>query len=470
MPPFSPKSINVKSIIIQAANGTWVEISNQFVEINIWQDIYKNFTSGNIVLLDAHDLISKVPIVGEETISIIIQKPGSDKETTDTYSTYSVSNRKYASESSQVYQINFCSSHAIINNLTRVSKSYTGTYVDIAKQIFIDSFYTVPFGYIGAQKKIQVLDESQSLETDTVVIPNLHPFDAINWVLSKAHQTHHSANYAFYEISGGFHIRSFNDLVNSKSQGEIFFTPKNIERIENASQNIHNADEFNIVRLPNHLESIRNGTYAATVIEHDMLEKKINTKVYNYKDNFLNSNRLQPGENQDRSTYRVATDKKGFLLNHNGDAFNKRVWEFSESKFYVESEHKYKHDGIDNESNQPASMLRNAYFNQLDSIIVNVLVPGDARLQIGKVVKFNLRSYGTIEDTATPNDKLISGRYLITKARHIIKNNEYTTVLELSKDTYRNTLSTAKMTIRDIAHSPSPQQSGSNPSGGVITQ
>jgi hypothetical protein len=67
---------------------------------------------------------------------------------------------------------------------------------------------------------------------------------------------------------------------------------------------------------------------------------------------------------------------------------------------------------------------------------IKVSVAGDPNLAVGKVVNFQnyqMAPAVSSNENRTP-DPFYSGNYLVTAVRHIVKNNSYITVMELSKD------------------------------------
>ena len=71
---------------------------------------------------------------------------------------------------------------------------------------------------------------------------------------------------------------------------------------------------------------------------------------------------------------------------------------------------------------------------------IKISVPGDPQLVAGSLVTFNAyainpKTYADGGSNATRSlDPTISGNYLITAVRHIVKINAYITVLELARD------------------------------------
>ena len=63
-------------LITSSGNAVDLSTGNQILEINIYEDIFKGGLTGSIFIADTHSLITALPIVGHEGLSIKIQTPG----------------------------------------------------------------------------------------------------------------------------------------------------------------------------------------------------------------------------------------------------------------------------------------------------------------------------------------------------------------------------------------------------------
>ena len=80
----------------------------------------------------------------------------------------------------------------------------------------------------------------------------------------------------------------------------------------------------------------------------------------------------------------------------------------------------------------------------MKSIVISFTVPGDSAREVGDLIYF---SYPTekaeVRDTGMMEEhKYYSGRYLITAIQHKLTHNEYTMIIEASKDSYLSAPST----------------------------
>ena len=74
-----------------------------------------------------------------------------------------------------------------------------------------------------------------------------------------------------------------------------------------------------------------------------------------------------------------------------------------------------------------------------NNLIIEITVPGTTEINVGDIVNFSLPKYAAAtEDDKKDQDKYLSGRYLISAARHHVStlNKRHTLVLELIKDSF----------------------------------
>ena len=60
--------ISIEYIEIISSKHNSLNIRNQVVSINIYEDIFSPFITGTIVVKDALDLVNFFPLVGDETV------------------------------------------------------------------------------------------------------------------------------------------------------------------------------------------------------------------------------------------------------------------------------------------------------------------------------------------------------------------------------------------------------------------
>ena len=94
-----------------------------------------------------------------------------------------------------------------------------------------------------------------------------------------------------------------------------------------------------------------------------------------------------------------------------------------------------------NDYTERAIQNRVSQMQQMENIKIDVTVPGDVKRNVGDIITFDLDSVQAGERT---EDKLYSGKYLVTSLRHSIKDDRHSMIMEVVKDSYFSSLPKGK--------------------------
>jgi hypothetical protein len=259
------------------------------------------------------------------------------------------------------------------------------------------------------------------------------------------------------------------------------YQPGNIAG-QNEYQKRFAVQEFEVLKSVDTFDSLGSGMYANRVITHNLIDMSIHSANYFYKpqqDNMIvedngvpttkkNTNKLD-GDTE-VSVDNFITAEGGALCSDHADFLNRPESHVSlyptnrgeSSKFAggavkdiipsldgtIKAGYGMTHKtpagtepiGIAEEERNIEEVLgkRISQKLQMKSIVISFTVPGDSSREVGDLIYF---SYPTdrseVRDTGMMEEhKYYSGRYLITAIRHKITHNEYTMIIEASKDSY----------------------------------
>ena len=167
-----------KHIFLHTHTGEVIDIKNLTDELNIYESIYKNAMTGSVVITDAQNLISKLEIQGMERLSFVIRTPGTtnDRDIVNASETsghpfhiYKITNRVQTAPGTLRYVLHFGSREFMRNIRTKVSQAYKGRPDSMVQSILKDP------EYLDTRKKLKY---ERCANSDTIVIPNMRPFDA----------------------------------------------------------------------------------------------------------------------------------------------------------------------------------------------------------------------------------------------------------------------------------------------------
>ena len=186
----------------------------QLIEINLFEDMFKSAITGNAIVIDTRDIISKIPLIGQERLSLKIATPSLTKKediidfTENHFFVHKIAGRQEVSSGGQTYQIQFVSNEAIKNSRKRVSKAYYNTKANIGEIVFD----LLAEDNQGIQTSKEVFIE-ETVGTRAMVLTNSNPFSVIKKLSREAISKRGSPHYVFFENKDGFNFNRIEGLV-----------------------------------------------------------------------------------------------------------------------------------------------------------------------------------------------------------------------------------------------------------------
>ena len=191
----------VKELLLTSNDGQTFTLTNIFKEINLFDNIFTPCRSGNILIEDAVNFFEKINIIGNETIKIVIDKvEGAPQGLTyeKKFKIYKVTDRKSVSSTTQSYILHFVNEDFIFSNQKKISQSFKSTYSETIFKILTEYLKVPNFQAINGNSGIATIYPTNDVKE--FIIPNLTPFDAINWITKKSISKQYKIpDYLFYE-------------------------------------------------------------------------------------------------------------------------------------------------------------------------------------------------------------------------------------------------------------------------------
>mgnify|MGYP001156854827 CR=1 FL=1 len=418
-----------------------MDIKNIIMSLELTEDIFNATMFGVITVYDTQDVRTVLPITGLEKLNLKFSTPGvpgirATEEEGFPFQIHRIDEVRVDENNpkGQLYTIHFCSMEAYSNSLNRVSKAFSDTLesntYDLLRNI----------NYINSRKPFYF----EPSKTNTkVVIPNLRPFQAIRQ-MAKSTQSrwHNNAGYLFYETPKGFFLRSIESML---AMGGAVARPEKAHYKYQVSNVRPQGPDVRPVRFDmrsvikydfsdpvNTLKSLQSGAYASKLITHDAFYKKLVEYDYNYRKDFKNHYHTEHADgnrSEDKHTIPLAI----------WENTNKEFGDFSDSKVMVKSETSKKHNEYD--SPDPAANF-NLQHNISQTMAMrnrnlNLLIPGNSTLEAGDIIRFDIPMMIPLgHDKKQEMNPYDSGRYLITRIKHVIvpASGRYEQVLNCYKD------------------------------------
>ena len=188
------------------------------------------------------------------------------------------------------------------------------------------------------------------------------------------------------------------------------------------------------------------GTYAHTVITHNIFDKSYKKDKYHYHNSFQSTGHVD--NNGGYGNTATFTTSNPMIVETpvdydvvDGDTRQKGVSDFAESRISVVPTTQYLHNeetgsyGVDVAQDGVLEGERISLKNQLHSgTRLQMTVKGQAWLQAGDLIQFDVQTVENRDNARSPLDPQLSGRYVISSIRHRIAGDQYRQVLECIKD------------------------------------
>jgi len=390
------------------------------IEINIFEDIFKSTISGTITMSDIRDVITLLPIQGQEELYMKLKTPSLNAKediidfTANPFIIHKVNMRREVSTGGQIYDLSFVSPEAIKNTKKRVSKSYVNTKANIG-EIVDDLMKQDKFG-IQTEKEVEI---EPTIGTRKYVVPNSYPFTFISKLTKEAQSEKGSPHYLFFENKKGFHFKTFQFLYNEAKEngirgefhvGDIGFDEETTPDPESGKnvQSFKRILQYSLNSKKDMLINTTTGFFGGTVIEHNLFNKKINTKTYNYFDDedFNVNERISPNR-------LYSNNAMPSIESLSDDIETSNIHVISVSKDSSDVDKSFE-KGDPNKRYETLLDRKSRIVEYQDGISINMTVHGQTTLTVGDMIRISIPAVGGDE----VEDKLYSGAYLITKLRH----------------------------------------------------
>ncbi len=492
--------------LVASENSKKVDINDIVVEFNIYESTEQEFMSMDLYVTDALALTTRLPIIGSEIVDIEFKVPVSgmkEKPFQKKFRVLSIDKLEVSMKARQAEYIIRCYDPEFFSDLTEsVQKSYSEKLVtemvkDVAKT----------FLKIDVDKKLKMSDTEGK---PTLTVPNLSPSQTIKSLFcryARSKQYQDVSNYTFYSSQDTFHFTSYEDLIDIKNRPADYIVDKYTLREKNlnpqANQTISEAEkakttgnlnkpntepeppsesarrskskkpedflrinDFSFGNKVDMRSAIQNGMLDSTTWYINPTMRTYEKLQFNYVKDFEKMKALFMQSNKGKG-FSVFETKSGELKNLKGQSkeFFVMTNKGNQTISPDVEDNRYKHLGFQNASKM-----------MLNSIIIDVTIPGDNTRKAGDLIELAFPEYGATDDIIGEEDAFISGMYLVTAVRHIhnIKHG-YSCILHCMKNCFersiddlksQNTSQTTPTTIT-AQNTPTPSNPATDRTGGT---
>jgi len=392
-----------------------IDIAGIYQEINIYDSMFMPCVRGEILILDAIGLSSKLSLDGSEYLSMEISKDDELNSNSTvikkTFRIYRQSERENLNQNSEAYLLYFASEEMIFSEQLNINQAFNGTHTEIVN-VILKKYLKV------SNKKLGIIENSKGLHS--VVIPSLTPFEAVNWVSKRAINSESLPSFLFFENKYGYNFVSLSTLM----------------------KNAPIMDESKIVNCVDVIENIKNGVFSGKFIGIDPLTRRVSINKLDFKQTYgLSKTHLNKYPNFTGAINRDGKDS--------AQMFDSKISLYAFSSFrgstpwvsqdpktatIIDDTHKYVF--------QRAPILAN-----LLQTTIHLNIPGNFAVTSGAIVNLSMPLRATKPDVGEELDETLSGKYIVTATRHIIKGDMHQTVIEVATDSTNRPFSTNQTNI-----------------------
>lgn len=419
-----PKDVRVDEIILINSNGTSIDLYDMFNELNVYEDIYSPVVSADITITDSLNIPSNAELTGQEKVLFSFYTPGDETRITQLMNLYKISDRMFVNDKTQSYVLHLVSDDMYKNLFKSISHSFTGTHSDIIERILLEE------DFLNTKKKF---NKDASVYDFKCVIPAWTPFETIQWLTERSLGADSlEPDMLFFETVDGYNLKSIANLINYEPIVEYVYAPNiNQDRahMKNLPIDFYTIDTYTMKSSFDQLTAIRNGMFAGSLDIMDVATGAKTHHTFNYLENFKENaqRRMNPGP--------LIPESMNYDEQMISEEFNSHILTLTTINNLF--------TGVpDNMMYEKWALQRNSLMRQLKSNVLEIEVPGDSTRRVGDFVSVVIPSMQVFDGGVFEEDKLLSGRYLVTSIRHIIVDDRHTMVMELSKDSYKQKLDT----------------------------
>ena len=429
--------------IYQAKNGgESVDMSPAAVEVRYYENVLSNSISATAVIIETGFTDSKVggksnsvgiidglPIRGGEKVEIEIE----DNQKTPNKLSFKADASFYVNRvrdidpgtQKDLYSIDLCSREFIANEQSRVVKRYDGKISDSVASILRDS------RGLNTQKGIEV---DPTLINYNFIGNDRKPFYVNTWLASKSvpelsvqgkSSKGGTAGYLFYENYDGFKFKSIDKLFDQKPVKKYIYN----NTADKPSEYDDKVLSYQIERDIDLQQNLTLGTYSNRSIFFDFYANDFQIRDFNVddyqKDKIINAGKddiLYVADEFRRPISR--------LMNHVLDIGVLPTGKTSEEQLKT-----WKGNPKNPTYDAPDTMVQSIMrYNQMFTIKVNIIIPGDFSLRAGQLVHCDFPEL-TIDKNKKYNIQS-GGIYMIASLCHRITSRDTFTSLSLVRDTF----------------------------------
>jgi len=388
-----------------------VSLIPYYMEVGIFENMFESSISGYVYVLDTLGTIENLNLSGFNYLKIIFTKYGENDtdKIIKTFRVYKIGERTSATNHREGYSLYFCSEEHMISEQIKIVKSYPNTPIsDVIKSILTTDGLKVDSSKLGTIE--------QTTGQYSFIVPNIKPFEAINWLSNYARPMKYpGADMVFYEsLKSGFNFRSIQSIYNDNIYNSYGYSPQNLTPLTFENK-LNSILAYKYIQISDVMQGISDGMYANKLISIDPLLRSSNTSVFNYNKYFSSSDNLNGNPVAIEMNNRL-----GKSVSQSSDAVVKVLVGNSMERSFpaIQSDLPSLNSTAPNISVETFVPYRTAQIPLAHSVRVQFTIPGDVGFSVGSIIYLNLPSFRYSDDKTPSTDQYFTGKYMVSAVKH----------------------------------------------------
>lgn len=407
----------------------------QVHEVTVYESIFEQLLRCELAVYDYIGLFTNFPLTGEEIIIVNYKHVGESINRRWVFAIDSIRNISIEDKNRAVaYIINCVSIEALSNALAVVQKSFTGTTPNIAKQIIEQYIFKRIKDFYPSYQPPNMFIEDNSTQDMTVVVPALHPLAAVDMLQNLTYsEAMDKYSYVFFQNYNGFNFRTIQGLTQANNSRGYALRNKYrylSDEVNDKSSNMNNKDrlinnlQFN--KRHSSIQKLSMGYFNNNLFEVNIAQKAFHS-TRSERDAHITT--ISPHD------FNTTAYKEWAGTPIEGDEASNRT----RYAITTRPEHNNDYPIYRARQNWGRDLISRAALAQVD---VSAVLTNIHNFTAGDMFFMEIPEFYGFENMKT--DDLVSGMYLITEVKRVIRIGSYqSTVLGLKKDSYNSSVDRA---------------------------
>lgn len=447
--------VDIQEVVIITPEGRETDIRQYIAEMNVFEDMFRPGMYGNIMMIDAGNLASKLPIVGEEYVRIKFTTPSLGSSVHKQFKVYKISDKRMLSDTNkQSYIVHFISTEVFLDLSQPVWAAFGkpgGKAVDIALEIYNNYLSTPRLGEGSAPSKLNLWGAPAN--EVYFISPGWSAIHCMQFLASKSLPLVGTApNFMFWESNKCWHFANVEAVIrNAVDSGAIFcdyiYMANNLSgnrtsgaQIEDSAvdvpyrkdidQEFKKVEDFEVVESFNYLKNMQNGYFANRLMTMEVLDKEFSIIDYNHIDRYNDYKHMENiGGLTDVAPFRPDTLPGQYIQVY---PQHRKMLQQGPGDTTQEAA---PHSKIEQTMPRRVSLVQ-----ELSNFKIVLTVPGRTDAEVGNIIYFSYPDSSPRDKTDKAGDfedAYYSGYYMITAIRHKVTLQKHMMIMEAVKDSYR---------------------------------